>query len=461
MAPHAVTVGKAFGSRETFFNDLKALVNDVSDIKAVINNANGIEITFVSSDKCLDFLSKVPLEWKVESSTKLEKVVTLSPRIGQGHTDVSDGVVWAALEKFGKVVAGRRLHHRECPNIENGVRQFRMVVSKDVPSSFMFGKSGFQVQYTGQVRACHKCGGRDHIAKECRAPFCMRCRSNGHFSKECTSKVKCPVCQEEGHAYAECPKSLALEVKLGKSWGGISVTPKEALGAGSQDADPGAESQDAHVSDEVCNTAACQASQARGSGGDKAMPLPVKLQGEIPRDGVSDRVSDESCLLAAVESSQARQSKVEVMVKSQVSSGEVVPQTQESSEVRDLSLTGATQPEDSPSCSDMCGQSPRETLSQVLFGSQLSLEATPEKALSQTISETGSETGSPGSESVTTVDSPESTHSGSDMFRSVSLAQQRGISKASLRSIDRRRGNKAGEKDKHKTNKGRTGGKWK
>lgn len=188
------------------------------DLRAAIDGAAGVEISFLKEEGIKRFLAGAPKEWVVSSSYSSLVLVTLSPRVGEGHAFVEDSSVLAALERFGEIKRARRCVHKDFPLLENGVRQFEMEIKKQLPCSFQFGKAGFLVHHRGQVKTCHKCGEVGHESKECKKIKCFKCSEIGHFQKDCVKSIVCVVCKEEGHSFRKCPQSAGRNIILPKEW---------------------------------------------------------------------------------------------------------------------------------------------------------------------------------------------------------------------------------------------------
>ena len=64
--------------------------------------------------------------------------------------EADDNTVRYVLSRFGKVVDGRMLTYREFPKIFNGIRQYKMQLEKDIPSSLNLAGRDCWVRYDGQ-----------------------------------------------------------------------------------------------------------------------------------------------------------------------------------------------------------------------------------------------------------------------------------------------------------------------
>ena len=88
----------------------------------------------------------------VTEYSKQAKVVTVL----HVPDEVEDNAVRFVLNRFGKVLAGRYLTFKEYPAVYNGIRQYKVELVKNIPSSLKFGGRNCWVRYEGQERTCYK-----------------------------------------------------------------------------------------------------------------------------------------------------------------------------------------------------------------------------------------------------------------------------------------------------------------
>ena len=223
----------------SFFNELKAYVLISKVCSAVLVNGS-VEVCFVDQDSLISFLAVAPEAWNIKSELKQEKLITIIPQVGEGHSQVSDQAMSAAMSTYGKVVKGKRLFFREFPTIENGMRQFITEPKRHVtiPSSIRFGKAGFRISYYSQTKTCHKCHSTEHIARECPFDYCVLCNQSGHDESECDKRHYCTICKQKGHSYDFCHLLDEVNnVTLKKSWSKVVLgrptsTPSLAMNSG-------------------------------------------------------------------------------------------------------------------------------------------------------------------------------------------------------------------------------------
>ena len=137
--------------------------------------------------------------------------------------DLDDNVVRSRLSKYGDVLAGRGCTFAERPSLFNGTRQYKMKVTKNIPSMFRFGGENSWVSYVGQVRTCAQCGATGHMAAACNISKCYKCLGLGHAAAACPNRVVCTICEEEGHSFKACPNYFASRANPSKRWTNIEV----------------------------------------------------------------------------------------------------------------------------------------------------------------------------------------------------------------------------------------------
>ena len=70
----------------------------IDDLKVVYSVSGGTEIVFVSQVSLKKFLADIPDTWKFEHSESLQTLmVTVVPRVGDGHAQIYDATFVAAL----------------------------------------------------------------------------------------------------------------------------------------------------------------------------------------------------------------------------------------------------------------------------------------------------------------------------------------------------------------------------
>ena len=123
--------------------------------------------------------------------------------------EFNDSAVRYVLERYGRVISGRFLTCTDYPEVYNGIRQYKIVLKENIPSSVNFGGRPCWVRYKGQPRTCLKCGGKGHEVKDCEQVRFFQCNCIGHLKKDCKEEAKCSICEKTGHIYRNCPISFA------------------------------------------------------------------------------------------------------------------------------------------------------------------------------------------------------------------------------------------------------------
>ena len=91
----------------SFFNELKEYVS-ISKVRSAVPVNGSVEVCFVDQDSLVSFLAVAPEAWNIKSELKQEKLITVIPQVGEGHSQVSDQAMSAAMSTYGKVVKGKR-----------------------------------------------------------------------------------------------------------------------------------------------------------------------------------------------------------------------------------------------------------------------------------------------------------------------------------------------------------------
>ena len=194
----------------------------IDDLKAVYSVSGGTEIVFVSQVALKKFLADIPDTWKVDHSESIQTLIlTVVPRVGDGHAQISDATFVAALSQYGQVEEALRKTYQAYPTVETGARLFKIKPRGSVsqlPTSLNFGKSIFGVVFRGQVPRCHRCSG-PHKVNECTTVVCIKCRKSGHMSSGCRNPITCTVCFRQGHSFKSCPAVREIgDITIGTKW---------------------------------------------------------------------------------------------------------------------------------------------------------------------------------------------------------------------------------------------------
>jgi len=206
-------------SSAEFFKKLKELVA-LERVKSVVSLQTGVEIAFLDEEALKKFVMGAPGNWAIKSSLSRDILVTVTPQLGQGHHQVTDQALGAALANWGTVKSGRKLTYKEFPSIENGVRQFFIEpkVGVVIPSSIRFGPAAFKITYKGMIRTCHRCRSTEHEVASCPEKWCHKCHQIGHLKSGCTNTALCVVCGSTDHSFASCPESYRNKLALKTTW---------------------------------------------------------------------------------------------------------------------------------------------------------------------------------------------------------------------------------------------------
>ena len=121
--------------------------------------------------------------------------------------ELSDLAIIKRLSPYCEVLHYRRGKHSLAPNIFNGLRHYRVRITKPIPSFLRFGKFQVFVKHSGQVPTCRKCNRPGHFSNVCPNRICFNCEGLGHEARDCPCPVLCCLCKEEGHLGINCKYS--------------------------------------------------------------------------------------------------------------------------------------------------------------------------------------------------------------------------------------------------------------
>ena len=64
--------------------------SNISKVKSAVARGTSVEVCFDDQQSLAAFLRATPDSWNIQSELKQEKLVTISPQFGEGHTQISD-----------------------------------------------------------------------------------------------------------------------------------------------------------------------------------------------------------------------------------------------------------------------------------------------------------------------------------------------------------------------------------
>ena len=118
--------------------------------------------------------------------------------------ELSDLAIIKRLSPYCEVLHYRRSKHSLAPNIYNGLRHYRVRISKPIPSFLRFGKFQVFVKRSSQVPKCRKCNLPGHFSNVCPNRVSFNCEGLRHEAHDCPCPVLCCLCKEEGHLGINC-----------------------------------------------------------------------------------------------------------------------------------------------------------------------------------------------------------------------------------------------------------------
>ena len=191
------------------FEALENAEIDATEIACLQRKMNGeVTVTFKSISAKEKFLRLNSLQVDTENFALQDVDKPLSfLTIYDAPFELSDLVIIKRLSPYCEVLHYRRGKHSLAPNIYNGLRHYRVRISKPIPSFLRFGKFQIFVKHNAQVPTCRKCNCPGHFSNVCPNRVCFNCEGLGHEARDCPSPVLCCICKEEGHMGIKCTYS--------------------------------------------------------------------------------------------------------------------------------------------------------------------------------------------------------------------------------------------------------------
>ena len=196
-------------SAKSVFEALEQAEIDPAEIACLQRKMNGeVTVTFKSISAKEQFLRLNSLRVDAErfALQDVDKPLTFLT-IYDAPFELSDLAIIKRLSPYCEVLHYRRGKHSLAPNIYNGLRHYRVRISKPIPSFLRFGKFQVFVKHSGQVPTCRKCNRPGHFSNVCPNRVCFNCEGLGHEARDCPCPVLCCLCKEEGHLGINCTYS--------------------------------------------------------------------------------------------------------------------------------------------------------------------------------------------------------------------------------------------------------------
>ena len=196
-------------SAKSVFEALEQAEIDPAEIACLQRKMNGeVTVTFKSISAKEQFLRLNSLRVDAErfALQDVDKPLTFLT-IYDAPFELSDLAIIKRLSPYCEVLHYRRGKHSLAPNIYNGLRHYRVRISKPIPSFLRFGKFQVFVKHSGQVPTCRKCNRPGHFSNVCPNRVCFNCKGLDHEARHCPCPVLCCLCKEEGHLGINCTYS--------------------------------------------------------------------------------------------------------------------------------------------------------------------------------------------------------------------------------------------------------------
>ena len=191
---------------KSVFEALENADIDATEIACLQRKMNGeVTVTFktISAKEKFLRLNSLQVDAELFALQDVDKPLTFLT-IYDAPFELSDLAIIKRLAPYCEVLHYRRGKHSLAPNIYNGLRHYRVRISKPIPSFLRFGKFQVFVKHSGQVPTCRKCNRPGHFSNVCPNRICFNCEGLGHEARDCPCPVLCCLCKEEGHLGINC-----------------------------------------------------------------------------------------------------------------------------------------------------------------------------------------------------------------------------------------------------------------
>ena len=109
-------------------------------------------------------------------------------------------------------------------NVYNGLRHYRVRITKPIPSFLRFGKYQIFLKHDGQLPTCRRCNLAGHFSNNCNFKVCCNCENIRHEASSCPA----PACKEDAHRSRDCRYSWDSPIVRGASTDGAEALPLAA-----------------------------------------------------------------------------------------------------------------------------------------------------------------------------------------------------------------------------------------
>ena len=89
-------------------------------------------------------------------------------------------------------------------NVYNGLRHYRVRITKPIPSFLRLRKYQIFLKHDGQLPTCRRCNLAGHFSNNCNFKVCFNCENIGHEASSCPAPALCSFCKEDGHLSRDC-----------------------------------------------------------------------------------------------------------------------------------------------------------------------------------------------------------------------------------------------------------------
>ena len=191
-----------------------------------------VYVTFSTAGYCARFIERTTFSAGRYGNGDTREQTTLTYlTVYDAPYEMPDVAIEERLKRYCKVHYKRRGRLQGYRDVLNGLRHYRVELRSSVPCYMRFGKFQVRFYHDDQIKTCRRCGGTDHIAKDCVNSVCFNCDQIGHVAKHCPEDMKCCICKSPQHKAIDCPLSWYRRPATYRE-----RTPVDSENAGSADA---------------------------------------------------------------------------------------------------------------------------------------------------------------------------------------------------------------------------------
>lgn len=205
-------------SARSVFDAFKTANIDAAEIQCLQRKMNGeVVVTFNSSAAKEKFvgLNSIWINNDNYAIQDIDRPLTFLT-VYDAPFELSDWAIIKRLAPYCEVVHYRRGRFDYAPAIYNGLRHYRVRITRPIPNFLRFGRYQVFLKYAGQPLTCRKCNQPGHFSNACEHKVCFNCENIGHEANSCPAPPLCHFCKGDGHVSSRCRYSWVSPVVFGE-----------------------------------------------------------------------------------------------------------------------------------------------------------------------------------------------------------------------------------------------------